>query len=300
MISHQQIRDAVQRSGYLLEYRIEQVLRRHYWAVQSNQAYPDPVTGKARELDLAAIGAEAITQDWRNILWPRLLIECANNPQPMAFFSKTAEAPTAHMYELKFSGLPMRILAKGRWSKLAEFLGMESYHHHCKGRVSTQYCSFTPKKGTQPVQWLAQHEDSHFDSFNKLCFALNHDIDDHYSHTKLRGRETINVQMYYPVLVLAGQIVDISPTRKELKLRSTKHIHYIQSYITAGREQQYHIDVVTEKYFPFLLRQIRNEIEHTARLVRQRKKVVQTSVDEITRSVRGLRSKDAIRERLEM
>ena len=147
---------------------------------------------------------------------------------------------------------------------------------------------------------MAQHEEIHFDSFNKLCFALNHDIDDHYSYRKPEKRENLNLQMYYPVLVLAGQIVDLYPTRKELKLRYTKHAHYIQSYIAAGNEQQYHIDVVTEDYLPVLMRQIRKEVEHTARLLRRHMKVVRLSVDNITRSLKGLRSKEMIRERLEM
>jgi hypothetical protein len=50
-ISHDQIRDAVRRSGYLLEYRIEQVLGRYGYNVEANQAYPDPITGKSRELE---------------------------------------------------------------------------------------------------------------------------------------------------------------------------------------------------------------------------------------------------------
>jgi hypothetical protein len=252
-ISDEQIRDALERSGYLLEYRLEQVLRRYRYFVQSSQAYPDPITGKSRELDLAAITAAPVTEDFRNILWPRLLIECVNNTQPMAFFTKTPVAPTAHVFDLKFSGVPLKIKSKRRWHKLADFLIMQSYHHHCKGRVSTQYCSFTPKKNTSPPQWLAQHEDIHFDSFNKLCFALNHDIDEHFSNTKLVGRESLNLQMYYQILVLSGDIVDVWPTRRGIKIRTTNHVHYVQSYVKAGKERQYHIDVVTERYLPKLL-----------------------------------------------
>jgi len=172
-ISDEQMRDALVRSGYLLEYRIEQALGRFGYVVQSSQAYPDPITGKPREVDLAGIGAEPVTDDWKNIFFTRILIECINNTQPMGFFTKNSAAPTAHLYDLNFSGVPLKIRSKARWVKLAEFLNMEEFHHHCKGKIATQYCSFTPKKNTQPVQWLAQHEDIHFDSFNKLCFAIN-------------------------------------------------------------------------------------------------------------------------------
>jgi hypothetical protein len=177
-ISHDQIHDAVRRSGYLLEYRIERVLERSGYAPEANEVYPDPVTGKSRELDIAAISPEPITADYRNAIWTRLLIECVNNPQPIGFFVKDPSLPMT-IFDLKFSGLPVKIKQKGRWWKISDYLDMEKYHHQCKGKISTQYCSFTPKKNTNPVEWLAQHEDAHFDSFNKLCFALNHEVDEH-------------------------------------------------------------------------------------------------------------------------
>jgi hypothetical protein len=48
-----------------------------------------------------------------------------------------------------------------------------------------------------------------------------------------------------------------------------------------------------------LLRLIDRELKKTIRLIRSRKKVIQNSVDQITASVKGLRSPDAIRVRME-
>ncbi len=51
-ISRNDVRDALLRSGYLIEHRLETILwQRGYYAV-ANEAYPDPETGKARELDV--------------------------------------------------------------------------------------------------------------------------------------------------------------------------------------------------------------------------------------------------------
>jgi hypothetical protein len=139
----------------------------------------------------------------------------------------------------------------------------------------------------------------HFDSFNKLCFALNHDIDEHYSHARLHGKETINIQIYYPILVVSGAIIEITPTRKEIKLRATNHIHYVQSSITRGKVQRYHIDVATEKYLPHLLGLIDKETKKAVRLMRRRRQIIQNSTDQITASVKGLRSPETIRARME-
>lgn len=298
-ITHDQIRDAIQRSGYLLEYRLEQVLRRRFYMVEPNQAYPDPITGKSRELDIAAMTAENLDGDWNDILFPRLLIECINNPQPMAFFTKEAMASTAHVYDFKLSGFPVKMDEKGHWKHLSAFLDMQEYHHHCKGKIATQYCSFTSKKNKNGLEWLAQHETAHFDSFSKLCFALNHEMDEHVQvKFGKRGKETINLQMYYLILVVSGELMDISPTKNELKVLSTDHIHYVQSYVSKGKEQRYHIDVVTEKYFPRLLKKIEAEVDDTAKRITHHRKDIQASMDKLVASVRGLRSRDAIRARL--
>jgi hypothetical protein len=57
-ISKDEIADALRRSGYLIEYRIEDVLRGQGYHVSANTTYPDPITRKPRELDLSAIIAE--------------------------------------------------------------------------------------------------------------------------------------------------------------------------------------------------------------------------------------------------
>jgi len=299
-ITNDQIKDAVRRSGYLLEYRVEQILNRSGYLVQANEVYPDPLTGKARELDITAIAVESIfSSDFKDTIWQRLLIECVNNSQPIAFFTKPAPAPTAHIYDLKFSGIPVKIKKGKTWEKLSEFLNMQEYHHHCRGRIATQYCSFTAKKNTNPMEWLAQHEDLHFDSFNKLCFALNHEIDDHYSHTHLYGKESVNVQMYSPILVVAGDLVEIIPNRRKIEIRNSNHIHFVQSHISNGKSQNYHIDVVTEKYLPKLLAKIQEEVGRTGRRMRRKAREIQTNVNRLATAGKSIRSKNAIRGLLE-
>jgi hypothetical protein len=49
-ISKKEMTEAIKRSGYLLEQRIEPVLTEAGFYVQMNEGYLDPETGKAREL----------------------------------------------------------------------------------------------------------------------------------------------------------------------------------------------------------------------------------------------------------
>lgn len=172
-ITIDEIRDALKRSGYLLEARIEsKLLSRGYFA-GANSAYLDPDSGKSRELDISAIAAQKAGPEDFDWLFPVLLIECVNNPQPIAFITKAPVIPSLHSEQVRLSGLPVKLLASSsaqRWTSLPDYLGMEKFHHYCRGRVATQFCSFSRKKGSS--DWMALHEDSHFSSFATLCHAL--------------------------------------------------------------------------------------------------------------------------------
>ncbi|MBI3646468.1 MAG: hypothetical protein HY233_10950 [Acidobacteriales bacterium] len=73
-ISLEETKDALLRSGYLLEHRIEDLLRQKAYYVEANEAYPDPESGKSRELDIYAIGALKAGPEERDYIFPVLLV----------------------------------------------------------------------------------------------------------------------------------------------------------------------------------------------------------------------------------
>ncbi len=135
--------------------------------VVASEAYPDPATGKSRELDLYAISTRRIgSTDGR--VWPVLLVECVNNPQPFVLLTKRTKLDFMYCEEAKIAGLPAKLLTgnrKLRWAALPDALEFSNFHHYCTERIATQFCSFTRKK--ENAAWLAQHETAHFDSIGK-------------------------------------------------------------------------------------------------------------------------------------
>jgi hypothetical protein len=87
-INSEQVRKALLRSGYLLEARLETIIRKTSYLVETNISYPDPSTQKSRELDLFAYRGYSIGENTTGALLVKLLIECVNNPQPLAFIMK--------------------------------------------------------------------------------------------------------------------------------------------------------------------------------------------------------------------
>ncbi len=161
-VTPSEMRKALSRSGYLLEQRCEDIMRERIFLVETNTAYPDELTGKSRELDIRASCFEKAGPNEIDFVTGMILCECQNNIQPVVFFTKQPIAGILHCQDVKLSGMPVEILAQDaeeeRFIPLVDFLEMEGYHHYCKGRVATQYCTFQAKKGQHP-EWIALHQD---------------------------------------------------------------------------------------------------------------------------------------------
>jgi hypothetical protein len=54
MIKKKEIKNALQRSGYLMECRVADWLSSNSYEVYSNVSFPDPFTDKTREIDILA------------------------------------------------------------------------------------------------------------------------------------------------------------------------------------------------------------------------------------------------------
>lgn len=283
-ISRHEIKEAILRSGYLLESRVEAVLRDLWGYVETNTSYQDPRTSVSRELDVFSLSAEKAGPEDYDFIFGALLIECINNPQPLVMLTKDPLIPFLHHEEVKLAGLPVKILKKDghdSWQRLSDFLGMEKYHHYCKGRIATQFCSFVRKKTGRKDEWMATHEGSHFDSFRKLCDATDYFIDNHFKSWKFNDRESVNINFYYPVLILQGELLEGIPTKRSITLRKSNHLQFRRTSISNGKEIDYQIDIITESYLPKFINLLGEEIQKSARLLRRRHKIVRESINKI-------------------
>ena len=169
-ISVDHAKEALLRSGYLLESRLDTVLRKKGYYVETNVAYPDPHTGKSREMDIYAMQAMQAGKEEYDYIFLVLLIECVNNPQPIAFFTKKPQVGFTFHHEIKHAGIPVKIPVKGErdsWESLLDYLEMDKYHHYCRGLVATQFCSFTKKRIFSPIS-----ANCRIDSLTEMCLFI--------------------------------------------------------------------------------------------------------------------------------
>jgi hypothetical protein len=293
-MTEDQMREALSRSGYLLESRLERILESHGYYVDANTAYPDPSTGKSRELDIFAMSAVRVTKEM-DFVFPVLLIECVNNPQPLILFTKESVIRGLDAHDVPVSGLPVKFPDSEHpreWIALADYLHIEKFHHYCRGRVATQFCSFT-RKGNTP-EWLAQHEGSHFDSFQKLSDALNHYRRDHFTSWYLGRDEPINIQIYYPALLLQGRLIDARVSKGGVSFKPASRLSYRRTIIHQQEATSIQIDVLTESNFSSWLKTIDKEVQTIARRLRRRRSDVQKSIKRIVTRAKRFRNKEKI------
>jgi len=283
------IKDALTRSGYLLEYRSETLLReRKYW-VQANAAYPDPDTGKLRELDLRAVKKSKMDPSYWHYISCEIVMECVNNPQPLALMTRKTEERVLYRDDVKVSGYPVKIeseTAPGTWEPLQSYVGMQNYHHYCHGRVATQFCSF--RRNKEQKRWIALHEDNHFDSFRKLCQATDYFIDQYYNGLTFTGDDPVDIRIYYPVLVVQGELLDVRPEQDSLILEKKHNLQYRMASNLDGEETVYQIDVIDELAFPAYLDLVEDELSETAKRLQEQVSTVQVSLNKIVAQVRAL------------
>jgi hypothetical protein len=299
-IAMPEAKNALLRSGYLLEGRVAKVLSDRGYYVESNEVYADPETGKVREFDAYAIAARRAGPGEQDYLFPILVVECVNNPQPIAFITSDPVVPYLHYQHAKLSGMPVKVFKGREEVDLRYYLGMAEYHHYCKGRISTQYCSFRKKNNAQ--EWMALHEDSHFACLRTLCQVVDYQMDRHYSGWKFSKSvdESVNIQMYYPILVVQGELLEVFPGSKSLVLKRVGHIQYRCSTVRNGVPTSYQIDVVTEHYLPTFVDQVVDkEIAKTIRLMRRRHSVIRSAIDKIVSGAGRAKRPDKIRGAME-
>ena len=105
-ISIEDVRECLERSGYLMESRLVRSLCDANFFVEPNVAHKDPRTGKSREIDLIAEdGGRAFHP--KTCVKTQLIVEAVNNRLPVVLLTERPSSPNADFENyLKFGCTP--------------------------------------------------------------------------------------------------------------------------------------------------------------------------------------------------
>jgi hypothetical protein len=296
-ITQIEMEEAIRKSGYLLEQRIEPIFEKKGYYAETNSAFFDTDHNKSREIDISALSGTKIYRVGLNFIFAQVLCECENNVQPLVFFKR--EDPISFLFyeNVKCSGTPAKFFKGTDYFSLADFMGFDKFHHYCKGPHSTQYCSFQWVKDKQ--SWIACHNENQHNSFMTLIKAVEWSIDEHYRQwmpPKIGQKEDVNVMIYYPLLILQGKLLMASLKKDKIILREVNHIQYLKDYIKQSESNIYQIDVITGPYLNKYLNMIAKEMDKIKNQFQHKRPEVEKSIEILVAKAKKKRKKDSYRD----
>ena len=264
-ISIEEAQKALKRSGYLLESRVETILREANYLVETNVLYDDPISGKKREIDLIAFTGSTVNGNIQQTIEIELIIECINNQQPLTFIKNAIRGEDDYIQDTygdirasKVTGRPQDIQIPSfiktsvheDWSNSLSDLASDALGSIEIKDFYTQYCSFRIKKDPKPLEWMAYHEDIHHDSFNALCSVIDQRLaESNKFYSQVNGHRDLIIHLYIPILILQNDLwVTFEQADGEIEIEEVNHVNYFRASSSIHRPVGYHIDVIRENY----------------------------------------------------
>lgn len=263
-INQEEIINALSRSGYFLESRVLEILAKVGYKNFPNQTYPDSVTKKSREIDIYS-ESPRITENIRlnqSLHFEyqfRLIVECINNDQPVAFFKRPDKDPHTIFGKFYFSKIERELHEKYMTKGITPDFEFHTYttesknFHYNTIPKNTQYCSFSQKRGGQK-EWMASHPDALHDTFSKLMDFSEYDsIGTQEWMPKSAWRHEVFTVIIFPLLVLQNDLIEVSEKDGKIEIEKKKHIIF-DFKKHSNSKSGFLIDVITEDYLPEYLK----------------------------------------------
>jgi hypothetical protein len=250
IIDENQIKNAISRSGYLLEGRIIKKLAENDYYLTPSERYSDPKTGIDREIDI--IGLSPIVKNKISSVELRvnheLIIECTNNPQPIVFFTIGGEEKLLSSHSPCTSWCTdgdSQIIKKLRDVPIFELT--HSGNYFLNGIPSVQYCSFIQKKGTK--EWMALHPDDVHSMMTKFKDYLEQRIASYESFYSTEKDNKFRHILFRMVWVTTSDLYLASEINGEVRLTKRDLAFYLHKFSHKNQTRDIIIDVVTENHF---------------------------------------------------
>ncbi|MEG8946410.1 hypothetical protein [Rosettibacter firmus] len=287
----EQIKKAIEHSGYLLEQRICPIIERHGFLTTPNEQYQDQDTGKSREIDVHAIKLNSLYRnEFTDIFETILLIECKNNQTPVVFFTQENPIPELVFGYIDLDGYPDGIYEKESESEgvtsIEDYFHFEKFHHYFKVKwIARQFCQMRPRiiaKGNrnQKIEWEVSHEGL-YESIEGLIKAT-----DFYSSELKRSivleedtKDFIHLGIVYPILLFSGQIFECRVKGRNYRIYERKHLTFYKEIQSKTLQGTYHIDVVQENYLSRFLSIVNEENDKIVNRLKRKRDLLKANVE---------------------
>jgi hypothetical protein len=240
-LSLDQIRDCLERSGYLLESRLVRSLTDRGYFVEPNVSISDPRSGKAREIDLVAEYYRYNPDRPTISVHTYFVIEAINNRLPFVLVTQRPPTPGTDIESY------VKYICTPDPSPFIEELDIYGEKEIDWENLFSQFCALTWKSGNREV--MATHPDDVYGSLLKLSEYVEDTIEFWASNDWPEDDDYWRLWFWQPTLVLGGRLI-ASRLHADggLELRDTAVGHLEFNWHAGDQPRTTLIDVVTEGF----------------------------------------------------
>lgn len=201
-VSLDDIRECLERSGYLLESRLVRALTAAEYFVEPNQVLRDARTGKSREIDLLAERHRFNPERNKVHVWTKFVLETINNKYPFVLVTPRPYTPNADFESyIRYFCTP----------EPNPFIGQLDLYELMRAdwnNLFSQYCVLSRKKQNDR-ELMASHPDDVYGSILKLAEFVEDDMLQ-WNDRELASDEYWRLIFWHPMLVLSGDLLAVS------------------------------------------------------------------------------------------
>lgn len=252
-ITKEEMIEALNRSGYLMESELSSMLAEFGFFIESNQVIEDKFTGKSREIDLIAeyYNYKEKNSGYKTASKIKFIFEIKNNLFPIVLLTKWESSPNIEDWTGLKEALTMPDKIKYDW--------YESYNKRLiqnNKRIFTQYCSFQKKKANDEL--MALHPDNIHEGLSKITqyseeMVKMYDKDLLYERTDSDYKDDyFRHFLFMPVLLLNDELFEL----QDNKLQQVDSSVLVYNYHFDKEPKMAYVFVVTKKGFPKFIQQM--------------------------------------------
>jgi hypothetical protein len=273
-ITKNEMIDALNRSGYLLESEISRTLANEGYFIESNQVIEDPITGKSREIDLLAEYYGGYKKEWadfKTATMVKFVFEIKNNLFPFVLLTRFEFSPNIEDWKGLKEALTLPKNLNYDWH--------ESFYEEIINKkntfIYTQYCSFHKKKANDEL--MALHPDNIHEGLSKITHYCEEMVKLHDkcllyedSEESIKKDEFFRHFLFMPILLIKEELYELRD-EKLIKVESSILVH---NYHFNKEPKMAYVFIVTKNGFPEFIKKMR-KLEETVKLkmIETRKKL---------------------------
>jgi hypothetical protein len=244
-----EIMEALDHTGFILEFKVAQILRAANFHATVNHAYTDPETGKTREIDVKGeIDRRAAREPAAVTMYSTAIIECKNTQNPLVVIGESGHNYASRTsIQVHFDPLDMNFPGK-KWVGIESELGLDGLPGSPQDNdfMGHQLVRMNQQSG----RWRADNNSVYDNILLPLAKAWQNELDYNLEDLdeEFPWKDPV-IFLTYPIVVSAGPVFTVDVTGDNPKIKRVPWAQLNRRFKSSNLNCELVADVVSFESF---------------------------------------------------